>query len=1241
MSDLQQLKTEKPHPDLTIKDGQWCEASDSDEIYRYRIELAKSGRAKCAKCCELIEKGSIRLGMPIRWKQWFNSWCHHTCFRIKGTKSEITKILHGIDSLNKKQKGELLEELSRTDIPEKLKPKLDDSWRPSKSAEHVVPLTTLSIPLLEFQQVGVAWMINQESSSVKGGILADEMGMGKTIQTIALIVATKQSSSTNKPTLVICPSSALGQWSEEITRFAPSLNIKQINHLSDIGSAPSSHKKLLAYDIVLTTYSIAEHSYRRVVDRTKVVCKYCKKKYLPNTLVTHQQYFCGPKAVRSKKLALREKKTKVAAEKAKATLGISSVPSMTNIYKELMHEAGQKPIGRYDKGERARKRDEKEATENLVVKPIGMERLLIPSANIQSMTGKKLALAVQDRYGFEPDKIKLIYDSKLVGQNNMKLSSHGIKVGSTVHVAFDLSKENPTDSEREDGNVRKTKLKKKPANMKKGNKKPALSSSSDSDSSEEPTNKSRPGRSNKKVANLSDSSESSTRRKVTAKKPARKTATRSSKAALSTSDSESLKTKKSKAARKPSKKKSKQISDSDTDSSSDYKPTKKPIQKTSKNRNSTSKSKPSRKPSKRSKKDSDTDDGDSDSSSSSIPIKSSRKPNKKVSKKVSKSETSSSSSSSSSSDSSPAKKKSAKKPTKKITKSIQTSDSDSYDETSSYVSMPTSAYMSSTSDDSDDPSSDSEMDSSGEVSSSESEIKSTQPLKKHKLDLSDSLLHSVTWRRLIIDEAHRVKGKTCSTAKSIFAIEAKFRWGLTGTPLQNRVIELGSLVRYLRLDPYSYYGCSAKGCKCKSLDWNFGWKQTKCPHCDHASFKHYSHFNKFVMIPISRYGCIGDGHKAFTTLRKDILERMQLRRTKNEVASQIDIPPMNIIIHRGKLDDRERDFYEALYKRSTAKFDAYVEQGSLLHNYAHIFELLARLRQAVDHPLLVTSKDKVTKRISAPPATCAVCGDTIDLKGNDKKTFVKAVPCKHLFHGKCAALYLEMTTNDKVPCPAFCCDKELSQDQFRSADEQKKKKDDESSSSSDSDKSDVEEPTIMTGVSKSNFTSSTKVEDLLKYIKAIPEGEKCVIFSQYAGMLDIIKWRLSRENVSILKLTGSMSIDSRTSTLKRFKTDPSITGLLLSLRAGGEGLNLQVANHVFTVDPWWNPAIEMQAIQRVHRIGQTKPVTAVRFVTSDTIEDRMYDLQAKKQLVFDGTIDGSSAALAKLNGDDISFLFNH
>merc|ERR1719502_2079309 len=136
-------------------------------------------------------------------------------------------------------------------------------------------------------------------------------------------------------------------------------------------------------------------------------------------------------------------------------------------------------------------------------------------------------------------------------------------------------------------------------------------------------------------------------------------------------------------------------------------------------------------------------------------------------------------------------------------------------------------------------------------------------------------------------------------------------------------------------------------------------------------------------------------------------------------------------------------------------------------------------------------------------------------------------------------------------------------------------------------------------------------------------------------MIEIVEWRLKSIGIQCVKLVGSQPLTERRSVLAAFKTDPEIRVIIMSLRAGGEGLNLQEASHVFVLEPWWNPAVEAQAIQRAHRIGQTRAVTAIRFVTTGSIEERMAELQEKKELVFKGTIDSSAMALSQLTADDL------
>ena len=113
-----------------------------------------------------------------------------------------------------------------------------------------------------------------------------------------------------------------------------------------------------------------------------------------------------------------------------------------------------------------------------------------------------------------------------------------------------------------------------------------------------------------------------------------------------------------------------------------------------------------------------------------------------------------------------------------------------------------------------------------------------------------------------------------------------------------------------------------------------------------------------------------------------------------------------------------------------------------------------------------------------------------------------------------------------------------------------------------------------------------------------------------------------------VKLAGSMTAKRRTTVLAAFKEDPSVHAILMSLKAGGEGLNLQEASHVFLLDPWWNPAIEQQATDRAHRIGQKEPVTVYRFVAQNTIEGKIRDMHKRKKHIAHQILDISENTLS-------------
>jgi SNF2 family DNA or RNA helicase len=155
--------------------------------------------------------------------------------------------------------------------------------------------------------------------------------------------------------------------------------------------------------------------------------------------------------------------------------------------------------------------------------------------------------------------------------------------------------------------------------------------------------------------------------------------------------------------------------------------------------------------------------------------------------------------------------------------------------------------------------------------------------------------------------------------------------------------------------------------------------------------------------------------------------------------------------------------------------------------------------------------------------------------------------------------------------------------------------------------------------------SSSKIELLLEMLEeALAEGHKALVFSQWTSLLDLVEPHLQRADMRHLRLDGATRDRQGVVTAFQDPAGPSI--LLISLKAGGTGLNLTEADHVFLLDPWWNPAVEDQATARAHRIGEQKPGTAVRLVAYGTIEEAVLDLHADKRALAAGVLEGTDAA---------------
>jgi non-specific serine/threonine protein kinase len=169
--------------------------------------------------------------------------------------------------------------------------------------------------------------------------------------------------------------------------------------------------------------------------------------------------------------------------------------------------------------------------------------------------------------------------------------------------------------------------------------------------------------------------------------------------------------------------------------------------------------------------------------------------------------------------------------------------------------------------------------------------------------------------------------------------------------------------------------------------------------------------------------------------------------------------------------------------------------------------------------------------------------------------------------------------------------------------------------------------------------TSAKFEAILETLQTLHvEGHKTLIFSQFTQMLKLIRRQMDDEGLLYSYLDGKT--EDRQTQVDQFQNDSDITFFLLSLKAGGVGLNLTAADYVLLVDPWWNPAAEMQASDRAHRIGQDKPVFIYKFITRDTVEEKILQLQESKKALVEQLITSESGFFKNLDADEINQLFS-
>jgi SNF2 family DNA or RNA helicase len=175
----------------------------------------------------------------------------------------------------------------------------------------------------------------------------------------------------------------------------------------------------------------------------------------------------------------------------------------------------------------------------------------------------------------------------------------------------------------------------------------------------------------------------------------------------------------------------------------------------------------------------------------------------------------------------------------------------------------------------------------------------------------------------------------------------------------------------------------------------------------------------------------------------------------------------------------------------------------------------------------------------------------------------------------------------------------------------------------------------------SNYSGeSSKLNQCIEVLKdAISSGHKILLFSGYTSMFDIIEKELKKSNINYFKLTGQTKVSERVDLVDEFNTNPEIKVFLISLKAGGTGLNLTGADMVIHYDPWWNISAENQATDRTYRIGQKNNVHVYKMITKDSIEEKIYELQKRKEKLIDNMLSTKTTFINKLSEADIMKLF--
>ncbi|XP_066233360.1 transcription termination factor 2 isoform X5 [Saccopteryx leptura] len=457
------------------------------------------------------------------------------------------------------------------------------------------------------------------------------------------------------------------------------------------------------------------------------------------------------------------------------------------------------------------------------------------------------------------------------------------------------------------------------------------------------------------------------------------------------------------------------------------------------------------------------------------------------------------------------------------------------------------------------------------------------PTKKHRgevlgTDLSEkgssTPLLRVVWARIILDEAHSVKNPRVQTSIAVCKLQAQARWAVTGTPIQNNLLDMYSLLKFLRCSPFD--------------DFNL-WRS----QVDNHSKK---------------------GGERLSILTKSLL----LRRTKDQLDSTgkplVMLPRRQSRLHHLKLSEDENTVYSVLFATSRSALQSYLKRQESEGN---------QYGRSPDNPF-----SRVAQEFGSSGPGCSVAADS------QRPSTVHILSQVLRLRQCCCHLSLLKSALDPVELESEGLLLSL-EEQFSAL------------TLSELHSSELSSTVSLNGkcfkVELFDDTrESTKISSLLAELEEIQrnsESQKSVIVSQWTSMLKVVAWHLKRHRLTYATIDGSVSPKQRMDLVEAFNSSRGPQVMLISLLAGGIGLNLTGGNHLFLLDMHWNPSLEDQACDRIYRVGQQKDVVIHKFVCEETVEEKILQLQEKKKDLAKQVLSISGELVTKLTLADLKVLF--